>query len=452
MKFYLSSATIFSALLLCTLQAHSAVGNTPIICQNQKCFPATDIENKDDLFIQIHNMFKKASNNSLAICEANPISKACINKGISFPITAQYMQNTVDISGAKLIDVQKIDGSSGLDLIIDYKIKAGDIFPNCQTAPSRLGVLQKNTVQIVSPEFSCHLTQSTPTPISIVYHVDYIDLTNKIIGAYYAASAGQTYFGNNKTGYLTLHLQRETPVNITIPQNIPTSDMGVNFSNTQPHTQMSPIWMKPTPFLNLETPTYVDQDCMHTPQGCAQLMLETPSSVSLTPNTVNSDVPSTTGLINQDKTILPPVKGVRKTVKIKKQVFENGKQISVEEDVQQYIQDTPEEEFINQKQKEINALKLQIPDMPKPIHQIEPLPIDNMPFQTEYTSEPAIVLSANEIAQIERETGYPISHSNQIQNQSIPIIVESKNTAKKEPVKEKPKESLFEKIEKYLYF
>ena len=354
---------------------------------------------------------------------------------------------------AKLLDTKKVSQTSGIDLIIDYKVKIGDIFPDCQTAPSRLGLLEGNTIQVVAPEFSCYLTHSSATPISIVHHVDYVDLDNKIIGAYYAASAGDVSFGNNKTGYVLLQLNRETPISFSLEQMAHPSQSIIAQQSTEPHTQVAPIWMKPTPFLNLEKPTYVDQDCMHTPQGCAQLMI---NSNGVQSNEISSnystDIASTTGLIEQDKIILPPTNGIRKTVKIKKQVFENGKQISVEEDVQEYIQETPDDEFISQKEAEIKELQsqLQIPEMPKPIHNLSSAPqIQNT---SNFVTSNAIVLSAEEIAQIERESGYQINPNAVEESNQLPVVIESKSIEKTQPIKEKTKESFFEKIEKYLYF
>ena len=453
MKIYPLVTTAICSLTVFSLPLKASTGITPLICQNQKCFLSTEVTDRETLFNYIHDMLKKSTNKPIALCEANPTSKSCVTKGISFPITTAYTQNNIEVLNAKLLDTKKVSQTSGIDLIIDYKVKIGDIFPDCQTAPSRLGLLEGNTIQVVAPEFSCYLTHSSATPISIVHHVDYVDLDNKIIGAYYAASAGDVSFGNNKTGYVLLQLNRETPISFSLEQMAHPSQSIIAQQSTEPHTQVAPIWMKPTPFLNLEKPTYVDQDCMHTPQGCAQLMI---NSNGVQSNEISSnystDIASTTGLIEQDKIILPPTNGIRKTVKIKKQVFENGKQISVEEDVQEYIQETPDDEFISQKEAEIKELQsqLQIPEMPKPIHNLSSAPqIQNT---SNFVTSNAIVLSAEEIAQIERESGYQINPNAVEESNQLPVVIESKSIEKTQPIKEKTKESFFEKIEKYLYF
>ncbi len=437
--------------VLCASIISNANTLSPIICLNKKCIPAHNAVTKEHLFEHINYLLEQSVNHPISICEADPISKNCLKKGIFVPLQVATSNINLDILSAKLTDVKKISETAGIDMIIDYKTKAGNIFPTCQTAPSRLGIFDKNTIQLIAPEFSCYLTQTTPVSLSLAQYIDYIDFDNGLIGMQYNITSNS---GTNNNGYAILKFQNTQPFK-SHPQ-FPMPEVASQFKEDEPqiaHTQVTPVWMKPTPILNLEQPTYVDQDCMHTPQGCENLMLNlTEGSQPLVQTNVNT--PSTTGLIEQDKVILPPLKGVRKTVTTRKQVIEDGKPVSIEEEVVQYEQETPSQPFVKIEQAPTTQEQsvtsvLPSPEMPTVANAIQQIP--SYTENVEFAIPNEVILTPNELQQIDQIA--PIATDQKsfhqpypsIENEDI-VIIQEKSIPKEENT------SIIDSLEKYFYF
>lgn len=330
------------------LMSTSAIAQTPsiLVCRAKQCAEAGASMSREYLFNQLAKLMDKNIGKDILLCEADPTSHVCLQNGLSFPAQSAMIQTNISIPTAKLVDSKILPGATGLDLILDYKIKAGDTFPRCQTALSRLGVASANTAQMMSPQFSCRLTETGSTILSIVYNIDYVDFDYGTLGAYYSAASGQALPGG-KNGYLLMRFTQPSPVTTTdtFPMNgAPQQalDMG------QMHTQMEAIWMKPTPFLNLETPVFMPEGCMDGMGNCSAELLNTVSSVPTLPSAQPSPLPSTagvastTGIIEQTKTILPPSKGITQTVTTRKQISEEGKPVYVEEEVRRFVQESPD--------------------------------------------------------------------------------------------------------------
>lgn len=437
--------------VLCASIISNANTLSPIICLNKKCIPAYNAVTKEHLFEHINYLLEQSVNHPISICEADPISKNCLKKGIIVPLQVATSNINLDILSAKLTDVKKISETAGIDMIIDYKTKAGNIFPTCQTAPSRLGIFDKNTIQLIAPEFSCYLTQTTPVSLSLVQYIDYIDFDNGLVGMQYNVTSNS---GTNNNGYAILKFQNTQPFK-SHPQ-FPMPEVVSQFKEDESqiaHTQVAPVWMKPTPILNLEQPTYVDQDCMHTPQGCENLMLNlAEGSQPLVQANVNT--PSTTGLIEQDKVVLPPLKGVRKTVTTRKQIIEDGKPVSIEEEVVQYAQETPSQPFVKveqaptaQEQSLTNILPS--PEMPTVANAIQQMP--SYTENIEFAIPNEVILTPNELQQIDQIA--PIATEQKSFHQTSPsmenediVIIQEKSIPKEENT------SLLDSLEKYFYF
>ena len=320
------------AFLSIPVQANSL---TPLVCQNKKCLPASQAVTIEYLYNRVQQLFKKNSNYSLFLCEANPNSKMCLKNGISFPIQSGNYRTMVEIPSAKLLDVSASDTQAHLDLILDYKIKAGNLFPSCQTASTSLNIFDSTAVEMQAPLFTCNLTRSTRAPLSLSYQVDYVDFDTGTIGAYYIANAGAAQ------GYLTLRFSQPGPTAIADPfpmpeveerllaqaqaeaetqmafetQLLPQEEIVISQETDTPHTQMEPVWMNPTPLLSLQEPVIEDKPC-------------TDSLLGGCPKSKQTDVASTTGLIIKDKKVIPSEDGVKKTVTVTKRIIEDGKALT----------------------------------------------------------------------------------------------------------------------------
>lgn len=421
---------------------------SPIICQNKTCLPANQAVTKDHLFEHINYLLEKNINSPITICEADVASKSCLKKGASIPIVTNNVQTSIDLLSARLIDIKKVQDSSGIDLIVDYKTKSGNIFPSCQTAYSRLGVLNNNAIQVIAPEFSCKLTQTTPSSLSLIQYIDYINFDTGTIGAHYISSNA---VGQNKIGYLLLQFDKQAYFSSHPAFPMPEVVQQVQQKNPEvAHTQVSPVWMKPTPILNLEKPTFVDQDCMHTPHGCQNLELNT----TLNPQqNLQSPTPSTTGLIEQDKVILPPTNGIRKTITTRKQIIEDGKPVAIEENIVHYVQENPNmplqkiEPSTKEKETE-KSLELPNPQMPKTANPITPVQQQFIPeyyIPQEIVLSPAEIETINKVAPIEQPQKESIAEQKPVQIKE-PVVIQDHSLTKEEPT------SFLDRLEKYFYF
>ena len=440
-------------LLIKSLSSQSlAMDISPIICQNKACLPAFQAVTKEHLFEHINYLLENNINTPIAICEADPTSKTCIGKGISIPVITNNAQVNLDILSARLIDTKKLTDSAGVDLIIDYKTKAGNIFPTCQTAFSRLGILNQNAVQVIAPEFSCNLTHTTPSSLSLAQYVDYINFDTGNIGVHYASNNAAN---QNKTGYMLLSFEKKPHIPSHPAFPMPeVAKLVQSKIETPAHTKVDPVWMKPTPFLNLEKPTIASQDCMNTSEGCPNLTLNMQGHTPHVQHAVSTqNVASTTGLIEQDKVILPPTQGIRKTITTRKQIIEEGKPVSVEEEVVHYIQESPSaplKAIEPIKQEEIvQPQEIASPQMPKMVHPI--VLIEQQPLP-EYIVPQDIILSNAEIEAINKITpsieNQAIEQQNNIPalHSESPVIIQDKSITKEEP------SSLLDNLSKYFYF
>ena len=422
-----------------------ANGLTPLVCQNKKCLPASQAVTIEYLYNRVQQLFKKNSNYSLFLCEANPNSKMCLKNGISFPIKSGNYQTMVEIPSAKLLDVSSSETQAHLDLILDYKIKAGNLFPTCQTASTSLNIFDSTAMEMQAPLFTCSLTQSTKAPLNLFYQVDYIDFDTGTIGAFYSANTGTAQ------GYLTLRFSQPGPTAIADPFPMPEvqerllaqaqaqaealvqaqaeaeaqfqmqvavdtplieqEGIVVAQETDEPHTQMDPIWMKPTPLLSLQEPIVDDKPCTDSLLGgCSK--------------SKKNDVVSTTGLIFQDKKVIPSENGVKKTVTVTKRIIEDGQALTKT--------NTQSFEVLEEEHKKAVTLD---PKELKPV--VQELTV-SQPETIQISDPHEIVLSDNELIPVD---GQPYS---------IQGTEDAKGNA---PTKiGQNMESLWDKLEKYFYF
>lgn len=407
---------------------------TPTICQNKKCYPATMALTRERLFEQIQNLVDNNLNQNMSLCEANPQSKMCLTKGFSIPLYSGITQMNMDVASARILDKKEIEKTTGLDLIIDYKVKTENLFPTCQTAPSRLGVLEANRVQLIAPEFSCNFSQSNKSSFSIAFDVDYINFDNGTVGAYYSMAASKALAGQ-KNGYVLFRFPQTDSSALNNEFPMPSVYLAYQQQIQQPHTQMQPVWMKPSPILNTD-----GQEVVVTPS-----QNQAPRAQAALPKAPDG-TPSTTGLILQDKVILPPLEGIRKTVTVKKQIIQEGKPVVYEEEVKHYVQANENAPLIEESQ----AIAIQkantpaVPEMPKPNNQlIQTSYYDQMP---EYIFPQEVMLTIDEAKVPQPPTDLTNEQMPSVQEKLAAIEQESNQTDKK------TSSSIWDKIEKLFYF
>lgn len=411
----------------------------PVVCQNTKCYPATAALTRENLFNKIQNLIDNNLNQNVLLCEANPHSKMCLTKGFSLPLYSSSITTDIEFTSAKITSNTRIQNSTGSDLIVDYKTKSQNIFPTCQTAVSRLGVLDQNNIQIIAPDFSCNFGKTNQTTLSLNYLVDYINFDNGTIGAHYSIAAGQKFNGR-KTGYVLFRFSQ--PVSIDKNESFPMPEALQNYQLEQQkvQTNLAPVWMKPTPVLNIETPEVITK-----PDG-RMIINDQGQGQNQIPAQISQTTPSTTGLITQEKNILPPTSGLRKTVTIKKQIFQKGKPVVYEEDVRRYVQENENAPLIEEKKMQAQQKEeLAVPQMPTPVNNLQNNQLPHL--MPEYIFPHEVTLTKEEIEQIQTELP-PEQTIAKVQPVQMPLNA-SLNTQENEPTGLK---KFWNKIEKLFYF
>ncbi len=339
-------------------------GPSITICKDNQCVPSNSEMVRDYLLNQMNELMAGNIGKTIHLCEANPNGGGCIQKGISFPLSSPVIQTTATINQAYLVDAKAVKEDVGVDLILDYKVRAADTFPQCQTVLSRMGVASAADIKMMSPRFNCRLTETGKTTFSATYNVAYLDLDNGVIGAFYTIAAHNALNGSG-AGYVLMQFDKgvemEPGETFPYPAQLEAIMNGTMPPINDPEMleKMGAFWLKPTPFLNLTTPEFAPNDCFEFQGGCSAEMLNEPAKAvpsaaeklaALTP----PNVLSTTGLIQQTMTMEDP-KGpvMQQTVVTQRQVLENGKAIYETDSTRHYIQDSVQDAVREETEKAI---------------------------------------------------------------------------------------------------
>ncbi len=331
---------------------------TILVCKAGQCVQTNYNMSREYLANQLTALTNANVGKDIDICEGNTATRQCVQRGISFPVQSPTIQTTVTMPKARLIDSRPIADVSGMDLVVDYKVRAGDTFPHCQTALSRIGTVHAGSSEMMSPKFNCKLTETGSTLLSLAYHIDFIDFDNGIIGAMYTAAADNVLTGIGH-GYVLLDFANGVKMDgdetFPYPEQLAALQSGeVATFNTA--GDMEAVWMKPTPFLNLVTPDFAPNNCNTFVGGCSAQMLNNPALAvppaqaklnRLTP----SNVVSTTGLIQQHIALEPASSAEYKTVKSKRAVTENGRVVYREQETRHFVRENGSAEMVEDKSK-----------------------------------------------------------------------------------------------------
>ena len=203
MKKYISGLMVLS-LAVGALPAAAQIDNlsstSVLVCRSHQCANAPYSMTKGFLFNKIAQMMEKNVGKTVLVCEADPATHICLEEGISVPADTSYSPVQVTVQRMKLTDEKKLNGSTGLDLVWDYRIKADRTYPPCQLALSRLSVEYTDKVELTTQDFMCNITETGQTSLNATYNINYLDFDYGFIGAYYTIGIGGAVRGD-KTGY-----------------------------------------------------------------------------------------------------------------------------------------------------------------------------------------------------------------------------------------------------------
>ena len=336
-----------------------------LMCKDNQCVQTSSEMVRDYLYNQVNDLMNANIGQEVTLCEADPTQHKCIQKGIAFPVQSKTIQTTIKIGQAQIVDAKPVkDTANGVDIILDYHVRAGETFPRCQTSLTRIGIASATDVKMMSPQFNCRLTETGKTTFSIVYNIEYLDMDTGTIGAFYTVDANNALNGSNG-GYILMQLKKGLEIEageiFPYPAQLKAIKNGTMPPINDPEMleKMGAFWLKPTPFLNLTTPLFAPNNCFEFEGGCSAEMLNEPKkaippAAEKIAKLIPEGVPATVGLIQQTVTYENPQEPVMKqTVTTNRQVLENDKTVFEEKETKNYIQQTPDSELIEETEKTV---------------------------------------------------------------------------------------------------
>ena len=150
----------------------------------------------------LNNMFT-SDTKQIVFCEADPNTKECHGKPLSFMGRSNLMYTDMQIPFARL--EQKKRDNMIIKLVLDYQLKANQFYPECtpSTSTLTLGLSWGGDIQMTSPLFVCRVTELGNTQAALNFQVDYVDLERNRLGGYYKVTVEGDILGGG-TGYVVM--------------------------------------------------------------------------------------------------------------------------------------------------------------------------------------------------------------------------------------------------------
>ena len=209
--FGLMALSMAAGVLPAAAQIDNLSSTSVLVCRSHQCANAPYSMTKGFLFNKIAQMMENNIGKTVLVCEADPASHVCLEEGLKVPAETAYSPVQVTVKNLKLTDEKKLNGATGLDLVLDYQIQADRTYPPCQLGLSRLMVNYTDQVELTTQDFMCNITETGQTAINATYNVDYLDFDYGFIGAYYTIGVGGAVRGD-KTGYALFRFTAKPPV------------------------------------------------------------------------------------------------------------------------------------------------------------------------------------------------------------------------------------------------
>ena len=114
--------------------------DTVLVCRARQCAAASYSMTRGFLFNKIAQMMEGNIGKTALLCEADPVSHVCLSEGIQAEANAAFARTQITIPTVQIVDSKLLKGSTGMDLVLDYAVRANNTTPRCQLALSRLNV------------------------------------------------------------------------------------------------------------------------------------------------------------------------------------------------------------------------------------------------------------------------------------------------------------------------
>ena len=200
MKFYTSVLLGLSVLTLAGVAVAESSDAPVLVCRGHQCADASFSMTQGFLLNRLNQLLDRNVGKTILVCEADPFSHICLQEGLTFSADGAFSPAQITVKDFRLVDKKIGVKPATLDIALDYRIQANQTFPDCQVPVSRLTVENTDHVELLTPDFSCRLTQTGPTVFNASYRIDYLDFDYGFIGAHYTLAAGETLRGD-RTGY-----------------------------------------------------------------------------------------------------------------------------------------------------------------------------------------------------------------------------------------------------------
>ena len=207
---FLTAALVLGMSFPALSQADGYSSRRILICRGRQCAASEFSMSQGFLFNKLAELLNGNIGKKALVCEADPASHACVLPGIHLTAKTGMKTLNLSISDVLLVDTKYLNGKTGLDMILDYTIKANKTFPKCQTSLARLTVDYVDKVQVASGDFSCPVVELGNTSVNATFNVDYIDFDYGVLGVYYTLGIGESVRGT-KTGYALMRWTADMP-------------------------------------------------------------------------------------------------------------------------------------------------------------------------------------------------------------------------------------------------
>lgn len=204
-------AGFLSVGLACSMAANAAQNpKSLVVCRGQQCADVKYTMTKEYLYNQLVELFDKNVSKELLLCEADPVSRRCLEPGIRVQASSNLVNTDIVIPSAEIVDVKPLKNQTAMETILDFKVKANDTNPKCQSALAQINVNSTDDVTLMMRGFDCSFTATGNSTLNMVHTLDYVDFDYGTLGAYYTLGSGQAVRGG-KSGYTLLRFTEKLP-------------------------------------------------------------------------------------------------------------------------------------------------------------------------------------------------------------------------------------------------
>lgn len=174
------------------------------ICRGRACQPVS-FSPKNQLLDEMAKLFP-SNIQEIVFCQADPASRTCIKDGLEFFGYSSAATIRFNVPFARIVHVEP--RSNGYGLALDYQVMANGFYPTCTVSDGSISLYRRGIMQLSSPLFSCQLTRSGTSRISLQFQLDYIDFEQRRMGAFYTAYVDGEVIGSG-SGYAVLRFSPE---------------------------------------------------------------------------------------------------------------------------------------------------------------------------------------------------------------------------------------------------